>query len=129
MYGTLVMIHSLLRWVVVVVSILAVVYALYGFLAKPPWQTLGDQLGSLFTWTVRINLLLGFVLWGGRFMAGLGFNVFFHVIHPLFMFVALALAEIMAARRRRQEDDAGRWRTFVIGTLVPTALIIAAIPW
>jgi hypothetical protein len=127
MYSTLVTIHSILRWLIVLAAVVAILYAVYGMVTRQRWTSLGDQIGSLFTWSVRINLLLGFVLWV-MFFTNIGFNFFYHVIHPGIMFVALALAEILAARRGRATEESGRWRLLLLGTLIPFALILFAIP-
>ena len=127
MYATFVTVHSLVRWAVMVIAVVGSLYALYGFISKPEWQPLGDQLSRWFNLLVGINVIIGSVIWVWRHTL-VEFNAFYTVVHPLFMFGALILAGVMAGRRRRAEDDAGRWRALLLGTLIPTILILLAIP-
>lgn len=126
-------IHSLIRWAVVVVAIVGTLYALYGVLAKPAWQPLGDQLSRAFNLLLIINLILGAGLWTRLFLLGgmgavRGILQGFAILHPLFMFIAVILAGIMTGRRRKAKDDAGRWLALLIGILIPFILILMAIP-
>lgn len=128
-----VLIHSLIRWAVVVVAIIGTLYALYGMIAKPAWQPLGDQLSRLFNSLLAVNLIIGIGLWARLFVLGgmgavRGILGGFAILHPLFMFIALILAGIMVGRRRKASNDAGRWLALLIGILLPFILILMAIP-
>lgn len=127
MYEILVTLHSVVRWVAVIASVAALLYALYAVATKADWSALGDQLGALFIWGLRLNLFIGLALWILRFNE-VGFNVFFNAIHPLIILVALGIAEMLTVRRRRTDSAAGKWRLLLIGTLLPLVLIISAIP-
>lgn len=127
MYETLTLIHSLVRWLAVIAAVLATLYALYGVATRAAWAATGDLLGSLFTWSLRVNLFVGIVLWILRFNLT-GFNAFFHAVHPIIMFIALAIAEMLAVARRRQPTPERQWRLLLIGVVVPLILIFAAIP-
>lgn len=112
-----VLVHSLIRWAVVVIAIVGTLYGLYGVIAKPAWQPLGDQLSRAFNLLLIINLIIGAGLWSRLFLLGgmgavRGILQGFAILHPLFMFIAVMLAGIMTARRRKAENDAGRWRAF-----------------
>lgn len=126
-------VHSLIRWAVVVIALVGTLYGLYGVITKPAWQPLGDQLSRAFNLLLGINLILGAGLWVRLFVLGgmgavRGILGGFAILHPLFMFIVLILAGIMTGRRRKAEDDAGRWRAFLIGILVPFILILMAVP-
>lgn len=127
MYPILVAAHSGIRWLAVIAAVVAVLYALYGVLARPQWRSTADLIGSLFTWALRLNLFLGLALWILRFNLT-GFNAFFHAVHPIIMFIALAIAEMVAVARRKSPTDEGKWRLLLIGTLIPIVLVFAAIP-
>jgi hypothetical protein len=63
MYMLTLTLHSLMRWVVVIVGLVAVVRFLAGWLGKKEWTSLDTRLLSIFPMTVDIQLLLGLLLY------------------------------------------------------------------
>jgi hypothetical protein len=130
------MLHSIWRWVVLVAAVAALVKAFGGWLRKSPYDNLDRRLGLFYTTAIDIQVLLGLILWFGeqRFAtiasagAAGGDALFFGIIHPVLMLVALGLVHVGNVRSRRGVGGNPR-RTaalFYLGSLV---MIIAAIPW
>lgn len=121
--------HSGIRYLVLLVGVVAVAYALYGMMSRPAWSNLANRIGATFVWVTRINLIIGIVLWIWKLVqfgwVTLGTNL--GIIHPLLMFAALGVMEAMAARRGRATNDSDKWRLLLIGTLVPLLLIAAGV--
>jgi hypothetical protein len=130
--------HSLWRWVVLVVAAVTIVKALIGWFGRQPWGRLDDQLGMFYTIALDIQVLIGLVLyileqrWTLR-------DPFFAYIHPLVMIIALILAHIGRSRVRKLgagtdkrstlDLDVARHRTSAIFYAISFLLIVAAIPW
>ncbi len=55
--------HSLVRWAIVIVGIVALVRAVMGARGGRPWTQLDDRLGLIFTSAMDLNLLLGLLLY------------------------------------------------------------------
>jgi hypothetical protein len=56
--------HSYVRWAVVILGALLLVQALIGWLGKRPWDASVGRLGSFFSISMDIQLLLGLLLYG-----------------------------------------------------------------
>lgn len=124
-YTILVEAHSGIRYLVLLVGVVAVVYALYGMMSRPAWSTLAGQIAAAFVWVTRINLIIGVVLWIWR-LAQFGWATLgttFGIVHPLLMIAALGVMEAMNARRKRATEDSDKWRLLLMGTGIPLLLI------
>lgn len=128
MPATVLMLHSIWRWVVVVVAAVAVAKALIGWLGRQPFGSLDDRLGMAYTITLDIQVLLGLILYILERRWSLP-DPFFAYIHPLVMIIALALAHIGRRRSRTADSDEARHRAATLFYAISLLLIVAAVPW
>ena len=63
MYSLVLTLHSVVRWAIVIVGVVAVVRAWMGWRGNKPWAQLDDRLGLGFTSVMDLNLLLGLLLY------------------------------------------------------------------
>jgi hypothetical protein len=125
-------IHAVWRWVVLVAAVLALGKGLIGWLGKQPWTKLDDRLGTLFTITIDIQVLLGILAWLiGPFnftqlssAMGNPFLRFVLLEHPIMGLLAAALAHIGRSRSRKAATDAGKHRAAFIFYLLSLLLIL-----
>ncbi len=140
MYQTAVVLHSLLRWAVVLLGVYAAARALIGLLQKKPWAPADLQAGRLFVITLDVQFLLGIVLYGllsplvtaamsdaGAAMKSPALR-YWLVEHPLPMFVALGLAHLGLARAKRTNATLSH-RQMLVHMGVALLLILASTPW
>lgn len=137
MYVFLLDIHNLLRWVIVIVGVIAVAMALRGAFARAAWTPQQNTLGRLFTISVDLQFLVGLLLYfvfspitTGAFRdfgAAMQNDQtrFFLVEHLPVMVVAIVLIHIGAARARR----INRARPAALFYSVAMVLMLLAIPW
>ena len=137
MYTFLLDLHNLLRWVIVIVGLVAVVMALRGAFARAAWSPQQTSLGRLLTISVDLQLLVGLLLYfvfspvtTGAFKdfgAAMKNDQtrFFLVEHLPVMILAVVLIHIGAARARR----INRARPAAIYYTVALVLMVLAIPW
>ncbi len=140
MYTALLVIHSLLRWLVVIAGLLACVRSLSGWLGKRDWSPADARYGLIFMIAVDVQFLVGLVLYVfvspithaafQNFGAAMHVNVlrFFAVEHTPFAVIALATVHI-ARVRARKVDGVARHRVAAIGFVFAMLIILAAIPW
>jgi len=140
MYPAVLMIHSLLRWLVVVVAVVAAGKALAGWFGKQPFTKLDDRLGLIFTGTMDVQLLVGLILY--VFLSPLtqaafqdpgaamrdGTLRFFAVEHLAVMVAAVVLAHVGRAMSRRA-PEAGKHRRAALWYGLALLLILVSIPW
>lgn len=137
MYIFLLDLHNLLRWVILIVGVIAVVMALRGAFVRAAWSPQQNALGRLFTISVDVQLLVGMLLYfvfspvttGAfrHFAAAMkdDHTRFFLVEHLPVMIVAIILIHIGAARSRR----VNRAQPAAIFYTIAMVLVFLAIPW
>ena len=63
MYPFLLTLHSLLRWVVVILGVIAVVRGFMGWRGNRPWTQTDNRVGLGFVTSLDVQLLIGFLLY------------------------------------------------------------------
>ncbi|MEJ2287574.1 MAG: hypothetical protein P8Y02_02830 [Deinococcales bacterium] len=137
MYIFLLDLHDLLRWVIIIVGVIAVAMALRGAFARAGWSGQQNALGRVFTISVDLQLLIGLLLYfvfspitTGAFRdfgtAMQNDHVrFFLVEHLPIMVIAIALIHVGASRARRLNSS----RPAAIFYTVAMVLVFLGIPW
>jgi hypothetical protein len=141
MYDLVLTLHSLVRWAIVILGVVAVVRAFLGWRGNKPWAQLDDRLGLGFTSAMDLNLLLGLLLYfvlspitTGAFQdfgAAMGNSDvrFYAVEHILVMIIAVVVAHIGRARSKKAASDQGKFKQAAIFFTVAMLLVLLAIPW
>jgi hypothetical protein len=140
-YQVFLALHSLLRWVVLILAIVAVVRAIVGMSGPRAWAR-GDTLaGRLLTISVDTQLLVGLILYGvlspvtrmafsdmGVAMRDASLR-FYAVEHLVLMLAAVALVHVGQVRVRKAMTDRARHRTAAVFFGLALLLMIVGIPW
>lgn len=132
--------HSLLRWLVFLLAVVALLRALKGINGSVEYATGAKRSLSFFTISLHTQLLLGLVVYGvspliRHAMADMGGAMreagtrYFVAEHPTIMVLAVAVATVTGIIARRGADDAIRHRRAAIGIALSLGLILAGIPW
>ncbi len=116
--------HSWLRYAVFFLGLAAFGYALWGLLKKQPYQKRMWDLASAFTFSIYLQIVLGFFLifsTTNRFLdRSLG-------IHMVFTMVAAALAQVTYSTNRNRPREERSYGTHVWGVGLALALVVAGI--
>jgi hypothetical protein len=128
--------HSDWRWILLLVALITVVKAFFGWLRNRSWEKLDDRLGMAFTIAVDIQVLIGLVIWFGSGWAKLIPQAmsdstlrFIAVEHPVLMLIGLGIAHFGRIRSRKASTSATQHRAAAIFYLLSLLVILAAIPW
>ncbi len=141
MYTGLLHTHNLFRWLVLIVMILALVFAFTGWLKKRDWSKKDNITGLLLTIFVDIQFLVGIILYA--FVSPLtkaAFNDFgaamknadlrfYAVEHISLMIIALILIHIGRAKSKKSVAPWKKHRSAAIYYGIALVLVLAAIPW
>lgn len=124
----LIQIHSVFRWVVLLLALGALVLSLLAMTGSRPWDALSDRLAMFFTISMDIQLLIGIVLWvlEGRWEgrdSGLSW------LHPLLMIGAVGLAHVGRVRSDRVDGSANKGRQALLFFGLSLLLVFVAIPF
>lgn len=137
MQHTLVIIHSLVRWLILLFGVWAVIRALMGVSGKSAYTSSDAKAGLFFMIFLDIQMLLGIVLLFispfvsfdmGTTMKSPGLR-FFTVEHTIMAIIAIALVHIGRGKIKKLTDDAKKHRTALIFFGLALIVILALIPW
>jgi hypothetical protein len=140
LYAVVLLIHSYLRWVVILAGLLAVGRAVSGSSGRKPWTPADDRAGFWFVTAIDLQMLLGIFLYGflspftrqafGDFGAAMQDPTqrFWAVEHIAGMLIGLALVHVGRARTRRT-DSLRRHKVAAIFFGLALAAILASVPW
>lgn len=139
MYPTILLLHSWLRWAVLIAGLIVVFRALTR--ARRPWTPADGRTVSIFSIALDIQILLGVLLYfvlsplTRRALDDFGAAMrtssirFWAVEHVFGMVVAVALVHIGRSRIRKAPTDEKRHRLALIFFGLALIAILAAIPW
>ena len=118
----LLMIHSILRWVILLVAVFAIIKFLIGWLRHSKFQGGDGGLMSGFSGLMDLQATIGIVLvlWGG--FTGLGFPRY-RIEHGVMMILAVVVAHLSA--RWKNADDTIKFRNYLF--LIVAALVLVLV--
>ena len=140
MYGSLLMIHSWLRWLV----LLSLAYLIYRSVSalhsKKPFTKLDNTLRHSTATIAHVQLAVGFALYFTSpvtkyFMANFreamqyADTAFFGMVHITLMTVAVVLVTLGSSLAKRRQGDKYKFRTMAIYFIMALLVILIAIPW
>lgn len=141
MYTTVLLVHSWLRWAVILFGVLALVRALAGSVGRRPWQPLDDRLNLGFIISLDIQVLLGLLLYFALspiteaamadFGGAMGNSVlrFWAVEHVFGMVVGTFLAHRGRSRVRKIPESGRKHKAAAVFIVLAMIAILASIPW
>lgn len=140
MYATLLVLHSLFRWLVLVTLLYTLYRAWKGYLNKTLFSKADNAWRHWTATTAHIQLLIGFTLYlkspliknfFHSVKAGIQYAemAFFSIIHIAGMLLAIVLVTIGSAMAKRKTNDRDKFRTLLRFYALALLLILLAIPW
>tara|TARA_B100000745_G_C19798790_1_gene262667 strand:- start:23 stop:469 length:447 start_codon:yes stop_codon:yes gene_type:complete len=133
--------HSWLRWVLLLIAVLAIASSLMGWLNKKPFTSSNERLGLFLTISADIQLLLGLVIY--FFTSAITKSAFqdfgaamktpeirfYAVEHILVMVVGIVLFHIGKSKVKKADSDLKKHKAAVIFYGIGLLLILSRIPW
>jgi len=142
MLSALLSIHSILRWVILLLLVLSIVQSFIGWFKHRELREADVKLWLFTMISVHITLLIGLILlFFGRFgilSAGLPAGVelmkdryyrFFWVEHPVGMLIATILITLGRGVVKKQITDPAKYKQAFWFFLFGLLIILATIPW
>lgn len=133
--------HSLLRWALLALLLVAIVQGYQGWFGKKEW-TEGNRKVSLFTMILsHVQLLVGFVLYlgvspivkaamsSGKMMMKNKVYRFWTVEHITLMLIAIVLVQVGYSMAKRAKEDQARFKSTALYFTFALIAILVAIPW
>jgi hypothetical protein len=137
MYNTLLIFHSLFRWLVLLSLIYAIGCAGWRFVKKLPFTKMDNVTRHWTATLAHLQLMLGILLYTQspvvKYYFKYGDDVtgafFFGIIHIVLMLVAIILITIGSAMAKRKTGDEQKFKTILLWYSLGLLLILIAIPW
>lgn len=141
MYTGLLHTHNMFRWLVLIVIVLAVVFAFIGWFNKRDWNKKDNTTGLILTIFMDIQFLVGIILYAfvspltkaafsdfGAAMKNSALR-FYAVEHILLMVIALVLVHIGRSKSKKAVAPWKKHRVAAIYYGIALVLILVGIPW
>ncbi len=133
-------IHSILRWAVVLFGVWAVLSSLFAVMSKREYRNADNKLGLFLMISCDLQLLLGLILyftgmWFEKLKSGMGAVMkdpnerFFVMEHALMMIIAWLLVHVGRSMVKRADNDAQKHKRTLIYFGIAMIIILAMIPW
>lgn len=134
MYGILLPIHSLLRWVVLILLLAAIIKSLQGLISKRAFSNSDNKISLFMMISAHTQLVVGILLMFVSPMVQFG-NMndeeirFFTWEHSSMMIIAIVFMTLARMLSKRAKTDVGKFRRLFIFSLIALLIIFMAIPW
>ena len=124
MIGIIFMLHSWVRWIIVLVGIIAAVKFAYGWLKKASPAKMDRGLMSGFSGMIDLQVLLGIIV-----ILGMGLDQPYRIEHAITMIIAAVIAHLPMRWKKDESANALRNNLFVvIGVFVVVIVGIGVLP-
>ena len=141
MYAFVLAVHNILRWIVLILLVIALVRALWGWLGKNEYTSLDRKVGLFYSVSLDIELLLGLILYFvlspitkiafsdfGAAMSRSDLR-FFAIEHILMMILAVVFAHIGVAAVKRVDLPINKHRRTVLWFGLSLLALLLGMPW
>jgi hypothetical protein len=141
MYSVVLLVHSWLRWVVVLAALLTLSRAIAGRAGHKLWSSTDDRGLQIFTLSLDVQFLLGLILYIGISpITAVAFQNlsaamrdpslrFFVVEHAIGMIAAIALAHVGRVKVRKATSAEAKHRVALLFVSLALIAILISIPW
>lgn len=141
MYQIVLAIHNILRWVVLVLAVVALLQAYIGWIGKREYTEIDRKAGVFFSMSLDIQVFLGLLLY--VFLSPITRTAFqdfstamtipeinfFAVEHILMMILAVILVHVGTILTKKATSDVSKYRRAAIWYSLASLVVIIAIPW
>ncbi len=129
----LIALHNLMRWIVIIMAVVALYRAYAGWFGKKDFSELDRKVGVFFGMSMDIQMLLGIILWifglWGWKVFGTANSAYFAIEHAPVMVLAVVLSHIGSITARRAKDSQDKHKSAALWFSASVLLVLIAIPW
>jgi len=125
--GFVLMFHSIIRWLIVLVGVLALIKFLIGWARKSEYSKMDRGLSAGFSGLMDLQVMLGFIyfFWNG-ISGGVGFPMF-RIEHMITMLVAAVLGHVPSFMKKAENKFAVSFFA-IVGTMILVVIGVSFLP-
>lgn len=140
MYNVLLNIHSVFRWILLLLLIFTILKALVGWVRNQPYQSSDDKLSLLTLIFTHTQLVIGFILYFMSPIVASGLQNmanamkqpeirFWTVEHLTGMLIAIILITIGRISSKKKSSPKAKFKTVVVYYSIGLVIMVYMIPW
>jgi hypothetical protein len=142
MYNASVLLHSLLRWVILLFSLIVIFRSFSGMQSARPFSAADKRAGLILMISAHVQLLIGLYQWltgplGLKTIYTMGFGAmmkdnvarFYGIEHITGMLIAIVLITLARRAARKNIPDGAKHKRVFWLVLVALIIILASVPW
>ena len=140
MYYTLLVIHSAVRWLVLISLLFAIFRGYRGWKTNQSFSPFDNLVRHITATIAQIQLILGLILYTLSPIVAYFFDNFKEAIHErqirffgmehiTVMFVAIVLITLGSIKAKRQTTDQAKFKTMAIWYTIALLAILSSVPW
>jgi uncharacterized membrane protein len=140
MYPIVLALHNIVRWLVLILGVVAVLRAFVGWFGKREWTEIDRKIGSYVSITIDIQILLGLILYFISPLTKLALSNFgtamqvvelrfFTLEHVFYMLLALLFAHLGSILPKRAAEAIAKHKWAAIFFSLTVLFILLGIPW
>ncbi|NGM73137.1 hypothetical protein [Sphingobacterium sp. SGL-16] len=140
MYSTLLVFHSLIRWLVLVFILYSIYRAFVGLVNDRAFSKTDNAFRHWTATVAHIQLIIGIILytksplvkyfWKEKESSFQNLELtFYGLIHIILMLTAIVVVTIGSAKAKRQQTNKEKFKTMLVWFSIALIIIFIAIPW
>ena len=140
MFSTLLTLHSITRWIVLVFLLFSIYRALVGYTTNKTFSKTDNAFRHWTTTFAHIQLMIGMTLYTQSTIVKYFWSniksairildiTFYSLIHVILMTTAIVLLTIGSAMTKKQANDKDKFKTMLVWFSIVLIIIFIAIPW
>ncbi len=139
MFAFLLALHSLFRWIILMLLLLNLYHAVHGIRHQRSFSKTDNLLRHWAATAMHMQLIIGIVLYSKSALVAYYWSVndtpkasdpaFFALIHLLLMVAAVVIISIGSALVKRRGDDRVKFMTTLTWYSIGFLILLIAIPW
>lgn len=140
MYQSLLILHSLVRWLVLISLLVAIVRAYSGWLGHKPFKKSDNTARMVAATSAHVQLVIGISLYFISPVVRYFLNYFKEAVHQreirffgmehiTMMLIAIIILTIGSAKTKRKTTDQQKFKTMAIWFTIALLIIFLSIPW
>ena len=134
MYAILTVIHSFLRWAVLILLLATIIKSLNGLISKRSFSNSDNKISLFMMISAHTQLLVGIILYFVSPFVQFG-NVkdpeirFFTMEHSTMMIIAIVFMSLARILSKKAATDNAKFKKLFTFSLIALLIILMAIPW
>lgn len=133
LYGMLLPVHSLLRWVVLILLLAVIIKSLQGLISRRSFSNSDNKISLYLMISAHLQLVVGIILWfvspSVQVETKGVTHRFFTMEHSTMMIIAIVFITFARILSKKAPTDTVKFKRLFVFCFIALLIILIAIPW